>query len=126
MVLALGLCALALRAGLTLRRSRLGRIRRTPAMRRSHLRVAKPALVLLACGFVGGPLSALWLRDWTPFGSFHAWIGLLAAGLFAATALAGHRIETGQSRAFDAHALLGGVAVLAAAVAAVAGFVLLP
>jgi hypothetical protein len=66
------------------------------------------------------------LRDWTPFGSFHAWIGLLAAGLFAATALAGHRIETGQSRAFDAHALLGGVAVLAAAVAAVAGFVLLP
>jgi hypothetical protein len=126
MVLALALCALALRAGLTLRRARLGLARRTPALRRRHLRVAKPAVALLLCGFAGGPASALWLRDWTPFGTFHAWLGLLAAGLFAAAAVLGHRIEGGRSRAFDRHALLGGLAVLAAAVAAVAGLVLLP
>ena len=126
MVLALCLCALTLRAGLALRRSRLGLARRTPALRRRHLRIAKPAVALLLCGFVLGPLSALWLRDWTPFGSFHAWLGLLVAALFAATAVVGRRIETGRSRAFDAHAALGGLAVLAAAVAAVAGFVLLP
>lgn len=126
MGVAIALCALALRAGLALRRARLGRGRRTSAGRRRHLRLAKPAVVLVCVGFVGGPLSAVWLRNWTPFGSFHAWLGLLAAGLFAAAALLGRRLETGRSRAFDLHALLGALGVLAAAVAAVAGFVLLP
>ncbi len=126
MLVSVALCALALRAGLALRRSRRGRSRRTPGMRHSHLRLAKPAVVLVLCGFVAGPVSAAWLRDWTPFGTLHAWLGLLAAGLFAGAATIGRRIETGRSRAFDVHALLGGVAVLAAAVAAVAGFVLLP
>jgi hypothetical protein len=68
----------------------------------------------------------LFLRDWDPFASFHGWLGLLAAALFAAAAALGHRIEEGQSRAFDAHALLGMLALLLAAVTAVAGFVLLP
>ena len=126
MGVAIALCALALRAGLVLRGSRLGRCRRTPAERRRHLRLAKPAVALVCVGFVGGPLSAVWLRGWAPFGSFHAWLGLLAVGLFAAAALLGHRLETGRSRSFDLHALLGGLGVLAAAVAAVAGFVLLP
>ncbi len=126
MGMAIALCALALRAGLRLRRSRLGPTRRTPAMRRRHLRLAKPGVALLLLGFVGGPLSAVWLRDWSPFGSFHAWLGVLAAGLFASAALLGRRLEQGRSRAFDLHALLGGLALLAAAVAAVAGFVLLP
>ena len=48
------------------------------------------------------------------------------AGLFGAAALVGHRIEEGRSKAFDVHALLGLLAVLAAAVTAVAGFALLP
>jgi hypothetical protein len=38
----------------------------------------------------------------------------------------GRRLERGKSRAFDAHALLGLLAMLAALVAFVAGFVLLP
>jgi hypothetical protein len=126
MGLAIALCALTLRAGLALRRSRLGRGRRTPAQRRRHLRLAKPAVVLVCVGFVGGPLSAVWLRGWTPFASFHAWLGLLAAGLFAAAAWSGRGLEQGRSQAFDRHALLGGLGLLAAAVAAVAGFVLLP
>ena len=44
----------------------------------------------------------------------------------AAAAALGHRIEAHGSRAFDLHALLGALAVLLAALAAVAGFVLLP
>lgn len=126
MGVAIALCALALRAGLALRRSRLGRGRRTPGQRRRHLRLAKPAVVLVCVGFFGGPLSAVWLRGWAPFASFHAWLGLLALVLFAAAALVGHRLETGRSRSFDLHALFGGLAVLAAALAAVAGFALLP
>ncbi len=126
MVTSLGLAALALRAGLALRRSRLGRQPRESGMRRAHLRVAKPAVVMILLGFIGGPVSVWWLRGWEPFGSFHALLGTLVATLFAAAALAGRRIETGRSRSFDAHALLGGLALLLAALAAVAGFVLLP
>ncbi len=126
MVASLALAALTLRAGLALRRSRLGLRPRTPGLRRAHLRIAKPAVVVILVGFSAGPVSAWWLRGWEPFGTFHALVGTLAAGLFAAAAVAGRRIETGTSRAFDAHALLGGLALLLAALAAVAGFVLLP
>jgi hypothetical protein len=126
MVTSLALAALALRAGLALRRSRLGRLPRAAGLRRAHLRIAKPAVVVVLLGFVAGPVSAWWLRGWEPFETFHALVGTLVAGLFAAAAVVGRRIETGRSRAFDAHALFGGLALLLAALAAVAGFALLP
>ena len=129
MLAALALAGLALRTGLDLRRRRAGTASAAASggeLRRRHLRLAKPAVVMVLVGFVGGPLSAVFLRDWDPFASFHGWLGLLAAALFAAAAALGHRIEEGQSRAFDVHALLGMLAVLFAAVAAVAGFILLP
>jgi polyferredoxin len=126
MLVSIGLAALALRAGLVLRRSRRGSQARTPRMRPAHLRLAKPAVVLLLLGFVGGPISSVWLRGWEPFHTFHGIVGLVVVGCFAAAAGLGHRIERGRSRAFDAHALLGGLGVLLAALAAVAGFVLLP
>ena len=126
MVVAVGLAALALRAGLQLRRSRRSRGRRSAQMRRAHLRLAKPAVVMVLVGFVFGPVSALVLRGWDPFRTFHGVLGLIVVSLFAAAAVVGHRVERGRSRAFDAHALLGGLAVLLAALAAVAGFVLLP
>ena len=62
-----------------------------------HVRVARPAVVLLLAGFVGGPLSALWLRNWTPFGTFHAWLGLFAAVLFATAGWLGTRLLKGQT-----------------------------
>ncbi len=129
MLAALALAGLALRTGLDLRRRRAGTLSAAASggeLRRRHLRLAKPAVVMVLVGFVVGPLSAVFLRGWDPFASFHGWLGLLAAALFAAAAALGHRIEEGQSRAFDAHALLGMLAVLFAAVAAVAGFILLP
>jgi polyferredoxin len=126
MLISLALAVLTLRAGLALRRARLGRAPRDPGLRRRHLRLAKPAVVLVLAGFVGGPLSAVWLRGWEPFASFHGALGLVVATLFAAAALIGRRLERGRSRAFQLHALLGALAVLGAALAAVAGFVLLP
>lgn len=126
MVVGIALAAVALRTGYSLRRSRRLRAGRTPGMRPRHLRFAKPAVGVLLIGFVAGPISALFLRGMEPFGSFHALLGAVTAGLFAAAAVRGHRIEAHHSRAYDAHALLGTLAVLAAALAAVAGFVLLP
>ena len=126
MTAGLTLAALAFRAGIALRRSRLGPLRRTPEMRARHLRRAKAAVAVLLVGFVGGPVSWVWLRGGEPLGTFHGFVGLSVATLLAAAALAGHRIEKHGSRAYDVHAVLGGLAILLAAVAAVAGFVLLP
>jgi hypothetical protein len=126
MVASLGVVALALRAGLRLRRARFGREPRTPDLRRTHLRFAKPAIALICVGFLAGPISALWLRNWTPFATFHAWLGALAVALFIAVAIVGRRLEQHRGRPADAHAILAGLAVLAAAVAVVAGLVLLP
>jgi len=126
MIASLGVVALALRAGLRLRRARFGREPRAPGLLRSHLRVAKPAIPLVCVGFLAGPISAAWLRDWTPFATFHAWVGALAVGLFLAAAILGWRLERHRGRPVDAHAILAGLAVLAAAVAVVAGLVLLP
>jgi hypothetical protein len=120
------LAGVALRAGLVLRRSRRFRARRPPGLRETHLRFAKPAVVALLIGFLGGPLSAVLLRDWAPFRTFHGAVGLLVAALFAAAGVLGLRLEHGRSRSFDAHALLGLLAMLAAVIASVAGFVLLP
>ncbi len=126
MVASLGLAFAALRAGLGLRRTRRLRARRAPSLRTRHLRLAKPAVWLVLAGCAGGPLSMAWFRGETPFGTAHAWLGLTAAGLFAAAAVLGVRLEQGRGRLVDAHALLGVLAMGAAAVAAVAGFVLLP
>jgi hypothetical protein len=126
MAASLLLAALALRAGLRLRRARLGRAPRAPDLRRRHLGLAKPAVVLLLLGAVGGPLSAVWLRGWDALHTFHGALGGLVAALFAAAAVLGRRLERGRSRARDTHALLGALALLFGLVAAVAGFVLLP
>jgi len=126
MFAAIAACGVALRFGLRLRTSRRFRKPRPRGLRERHLRVAKPAVVAVMVGLIAGPVSAIWLRDWQPLESFHAWIGILAAALFGAAAVLGHRMEEHRSRAFDAHALVGLLAMLAALVAAVAGFVLLP
>jgi hypothetical protein len=126
MLLSLGIAGLALRSGLALRRSRRLRAPRPRELRPSHLRFAKLAVVLLMLGAVLGPASSLWLRDWTPLRSLHGVLGVAVAGLLGAAAIVGHRIEEGKSRSFDVHAWLGLAAFLLAAVASVAGFVLLP
>src|SRR5262245_56992371 len=110
MVIALTLALLTLRAGLVLRRARLRRGARDPQLRRRHLRVAKPAVVLALAGFVLGPVSAVTLRGWDAFASLHGALGATAAALFAATALLGRRIERGRARAYETHAWLGGLA----------------
>jgi uncharacterized membrane protein YedE/YeeE len=131
MVLGLVMAGLALRAGLAMRERR--RRNQPPArdLLRSHLRVARPAVLLLLTGFAGGPLSALLLREWRPFGTLHAWLGIAAAGLFAAAGWLGWNLQRGvpaaeRRRAIGRHGLLGTLALLVGALAAVAGMVLLP
>jgi hypothetical protein len=136
MVVALGLLVLALRAGLRIRRARHARLAgarpragklSASDLLRAHLRIAKPAIVVVLIGFVAGPASSFWLRGWDPFEKLHSWLGLAAAGLFVATALLGRRLEQRRRGArAGLHGLLGLLGVLAAALTAMAGMVLLP
>jgi hypothetical protein len=126
MVVSLGLALAALRLGLALRRARAARRPPPAAARRRHLRLGKSAVACVLVGLVAGPISAVWLRGWEAFATFHAWVGLAAALGFAGAAVAGHRLESGRADARPAHAGLAAAAVLAGAVAAIAGFVLLP
>lgn len=123
---ALLLALLALRAGLGLRRRRRLGQGGDASSRRFHLKVARPAVALVALAVVGGPLSSWLLRDWTPFERLHGWVGITAAVLFLAAGAAGRRLERGRSRAFDAHGWLGLAALAAGALTFATGFVLLP
>ena len=126
MLLSIGAVGIALRRGLRLRRARKAGVRRAPEWRRRHLLVARPAVAAMLLGFALGPVSAVALRGFEPFDTFHGAVGVAVAALFASTAWLGHQLARGRSRAQDLHALLGGLGVLFAALAAVAGFVLLP
>jgi hypothetical protein len=126
MLLALGLVFLALRRGIELRRQRQLGARGRGGLIEKHVALARPALILLFIGLVTGPLSAVFLRDWSPLRTLHGWLGVCAAIAFASTGWLGARLHDGRSRAVELHARLALAAILFAALAAVAGFVLLP
>jgi len=117
---------LALRSGLELRRRRTRRERGLAALRARHLRLAKPAVALIALGAAAGPLSAWLLRDWTPFLSFHAWAGLATLSAFLVLARLGQKLERGATALRETHARVALLSALLAALAAASGFVLLP
>ena len=126
MLASIALAVVTLRLGLALRRARRSRLRRSGAAVMRHVRIARPTVAMLLAGFAAGPISAVWLRGWDAFSTAHAWVALLAITLFSATAVLGHRLHRGLGRPVEAHALLGLLAVLAAAAALGTGFVLLP
>lgn len=126
MVVSILLALAALRVGMQIRRARFARKPPPRGARALHLRIAKPAVIAILVGAVGGPLSSWWLRGWTPFGTFHGLVGLACAGLFAAALVQGRKLERGELAAREAHARFGALAALAAGLTAIAGFVLLP
>jgi hypothetical protein len=126
MLASIGLALATFRVGLSIRRARTRKRPPPRGARALHLRLARPAVLLVLLGAAGGPLSSLFLRGWTPFGTFHGVLGGTCALLFFATWRLGRRLEAGDLSAREAHARFGALAVLGAAVAAIAGFVLLP
>lgn len=126
MVVALVLAGAAARSGLRMRGARRLGTRRDPRDRGRHLRIAKLAVALVVIGWVGGPLSMALLRDRAPFETAHAWIATSALVLFLVTAVLGRGLERGRHRRLDAHALVAMAGLLAAGLAAITGFVLLP
>jgi len=126
MSVSLVLVAVTLRAGLAMRRRRLAGTQPDAALIRRHLRYAKPAVVMVVLGFAGGPVSALWLREWDAFATLHAWLGLLSLALFSLAGWLGWLLTERRSEDASTHGWVGLMATLAAALTAFAGFVLLP
>ena len=117
---------LTLRLGLALRRRRLsGASLGRDAVGR-HVRWGRPTVALLIVGFLAGAASAFWLRGWSPIGTLHGGLAVVIALVFIAVAWLGWRLQKGRSRAATVHGGLALVGVALAALAALAGFVLLP
>jgi hypothetical protein len=115
----------ALRLGLKMRKRRLAGAPPSVDLIRLHLRLAKPAVLFAMLGFIGGALSSSLIRGWALFESFHAMLGLIVVCLLTATAILGRRAERAEGDP-GVHGLVGVVTMLAASLAAIAGFVLLP
>jgi hypothetical protein len=126
MTAAIACAARAARSGLAMRGARRLGTRRDPGDRARHLRIAKLAVAGIAIGWIGGPLSMYALRGRAPFETAHAWLATGALVLFVATAVLGRGLELGRHRRLEAHALVAMAALLAAGLAAITGFVLLP
>ena len=123
---ALCLVGLAFSRRLALRKRRLTGLPQGPGPRQAHLSVARWGVALVVLGSISGPLSAFFLRGWSPLGTLHGWLGLVAAMLFALTGWWGWRLEQGISSSFSAHGWSALLAVAVAALTAAAGMVLLP
>lgn len=126
MVSVLVLLVLALRLGLALRRRRLSGASLPRESVDRHIRWALPAVALLGVGFLAGGASAIWLRGWSPIGTFHGGLGLAVLLVFSGVAWLGRALRRGRSQAAAVHGALALVGVGLAALAALAGFVLLP
>lgn len=125
MLCGIGLAAAALRSGLRMRRARrLGRF--DADARAIHLRLAKIAIAVIAIGFLGGPLSMVFLRGRPLFESVHALFATGSLALFGVAAFLGWRLEQGAGVSRDRHALIATLAVLSAGLAFATGWVLLP
>ncbi|MDG2051745.1 MAG: hypothetical protein P8M78_16450 [Myxococcota bacterium] len=123
---ALVLVGVAFKRGLALRKRRLAGLPRERAQRLAHRSVARWGAGLVILGSISGPVSAIYLRGWSPLGTFHGWLGLMAAILFAVTGWWGWQLDQGASRSVSAHGWSALLAVAMAALAAAAGMVLLP
>jgi len=126
MVVGVLLAFRALQIGIDIRKRRGSGRKVERSARAMHLRLGKLSVVLLVIGFVGGPISAVWLRDMRAFATLHAWLGVTSVVLFVALAHHGRALERGRAASRAAHGRLAVAACLAAALTSLAGFVLLP
>jgi predicted acyltransferase len=121
-ILALGLAAL--REGLRMRRLRL---RRRPSDAHSHLRLARPFVVLVALGYGSGLASMAWLRGEELYTSPHAALTTAALVALLLAGALGLRLERQPAPLLRLiHLVCGSTGMLLALAAAVAGFDILP
>lgn len=125
---ALGAAALALlcSAGWLGLASR-GRQRRHAALRARHARLAPIAYIAVIAAWLGGWLSAEFLRpDLGDASALHLRSGTLVLALLSASALLARAMRRGNASAREIHPWLGAAALLLAAAQAVTGLRIMP
>ncbi len=124
MLVVLALAIFVLRDGLAIRRARLAK---RPYRSIRHRVLAKLVVALVVLGFGAGLVSMAVLRDRPVAESIHfPLVAAAALGISAAGGL-GLLLERGASlQVRTAHALFGGIGVLLALAAAIAGMAILP
>lgn len=120
------LCWLTLRLGLALRDARVKRAPKPEAARGRHLRLAFPAVALVAASFPLGLLSAVFLRDLKPMGSTHGWLAAGAVAGFVGAGLIGRSLARDPTRPRGLHAGLSVLGLFFGLIAALTGIELLP
>ena len=114
------------RDGFAQRKLRLARVTPPEGSRARHIRLGPLSAALIIGASVGGLGSAIVLREWKPLGTFHGWLGLVTAALFALMWWLGRKLVAGE-RVFAArHGVLGLLAAFAAGVTGILGISLLP
>ncbi len=126
MVVSLVLAIATARLGLEIRRRRRKSQPVGADLRNRHLRYGKRTLAMIAFGFALGPVSMFWLRDRSPFDSFHGIVGVIVFGLFMWTGWSGRTLAAGNREARGIHRIAAASSIAAAMLSVVAGFILLP
>ena len=118
----------ALRHGIVLRRGRQLGLKPAERWRHRvlHLRYAKLAVVCIVIGALGGISTMFFELDRPILSTVHGMSGFITAATFLAAGRLGRELEGGKNSQRDIHAWTAFVAILAAAITVVAGFVLLP
>jgi len=126
MVASLVMAIVTARLGLEIRRRRRKGHPVGSDLRSRHLRFGKRALSMIAFGFLLGPASMFFLRDRSPFDSFHGIVGVIVFGLFLWTGWSGRALAAGKPDAREVHRIAAASSIAAAMLSVVAGFILLP
>lgn len=126
MISTLAMAIATARLGLEIRRRRLTGRSITKELRLRHIGFGRRTLVMVAVGFLAGPVSMVLFRDRVPFESLHGVLGVIVLGLFAWTGWSGRALARGRQDARDVHRIAAASSVAAAMLSAVAGFILLP
>ncbi len=112
--------------GLSIRQARARKQPQPAGAMASHLKVAKPGVIILVVAFFLGLASAYFVRHFKLFDSTHAWLGLVATVGFAATGLIGTGLVKDRASRRSLHVAFSLVGLGAGIVAALTGIPMLP
>jgi hypothetical protein len=116
----------AVQVGLSIRQARARKQPQPPGAMGSHLKVAKPGVIILVVAFFLGLGSAYFVRHFKLFDSTHAWLGLVATVGFAATGLIGTGLVNDRAKRRSLHVAFSLLGLGSGLIAALTGIPMLP
>ena len=120
------LALVVFRQGLKQRDGRTKRLPVPPGNLKRHSTLGPWAVGLIVLGTIGGLLSATLVRGWSPLGSWHGRLGVLATALFCVEWWLGRRLLQQQKQLANTHGLLAVAAMGVGVITVLLGIEMLP